>query len=68
MTINAQIQNPSPGDWTTQVQKDMKLLKIDQTIEQLTTMRKKSFKKYINTKVKEHTYKELMRLKSESKN
>ena len=29
-------------------------------------MRKESFKKYINTKIKEHTYKELMSIKTES--
>ena len=49
--FNAQLKNSSKRDWTEQVKRDLKELNIHMSFEEIKSMSKNSFKKYVKNKI-----------------
>ena len=69
--FDAQVDNPIGGDWVTQVEMDIRDLKLSLTFDQIKTIPKEQFKKLVKEKVKIRSFEFLTRIQathSKSKN
>ena len=56
MFFNAQVEKSKKTDWTTQVQKDLKELKVNLTFEDIRAMSKNMFKNHIKKKIETEAF------------
>ena len=56
MFFNAQVEKSTKTDWTTQVQKDLKELKVNLTFEDIRAMSKNMFKNHIKKKIETEAF------------
>ena len=61
--LKAQWNNPVKNDWTTQVRQDLKDLNISENFDIFKKYKKNAFKKIVNQKLKEYTFKYLIKMK-----
>ena len=65
--LKVQKENPSPGDWTQQVEKDLMILQINLEMAQIKKMKKEQFKMLVKKKTEELMFNELTTQKMSSK-
>ena len=62
--FQAQVENPIPGDFVLHVEKDLAMLGISMSIDQIKSLSRNKFKEYVNLKIRDLAFRNLIEEKN----